>query len=604
MDKRLWKKPLTDEELLIEAENVYNDLTQQFDLPIDNNFDTDEEESDDEEIVENLNVVSVLENFELENEETESLETIENEESVNPVQQKTKKQLIEIDRKWRKKNFETIIPEYDSEIGAAKDIFAACRTPTDVLLKFLDPILDNLLYQSNLYAVQRNKVLNVKKGELLAFIGINQFMGYHVLPSWRHYWSSSPDLGASLVKETMSRLRFDNILSNLHVNDNSTIPPNNKDKLYKLRPLIEALNVTFHTYYKGTREISIDESMIAFKGRSSIKQYNPMKPIKRGYKIWACADQKGYILQFDIYQGKVEEESAEFQEFGLGEKVVLKLTKNYINNNRIVYFDNFFTSIPLLEKLKVERTLACGTIRSTRKGTPKNMIDDKKLKRGDFDYRFSSMGIGFFKWKDNKVVHLASNFHGNETAVVKRKQKDGTSLEIPCPTIVNDYNNNMGGVDHADQLRSTYGLNRRSKKWWHKIFFGLLDITFVNAYVVYCNQFEKISLLEFRRAIAMGLMSKRPSVSTTRKRLSQENNRNSPQVVKRRKKNFSVSPDVRLSNRGIHWVKYVKERGRCEVCSKKQVQSRPHSKCSTCNIFLCCNEKKNCMAEYHEMSQS
>lgn len=143
------------------------------------------------------------------------------------------------------------------------------------------------------------------------------------------------------------------------------------------------------------------------------------------------------------------------------------------------------------------------------------MIEDKNLKSGDFDYRFSSMGIGFFKWKDNKVVHLASNFHGNENTVVKRKQKDGTSLNIPCPSIVEDYNKHMGGVDHADQLRSANGLCRRSKKWWHKIFFGLLDITFVNAYVVYCNLFEKVALLEFRRAIALGLMTKnrQPTVS-------------------------------------------------------------------------------------------
>lgn len=43
-----------------------------------------------------------------------------------------------------------------------------------------------------------------------------------------------------------------------------------------------------------------------------------MKPIKRGYKIWCFADQKGYIKNFQIYQGKEEQVSEEFKNFGLG----------------------------------------------------------------------------------------------------------------------------------------------------------------------------------------------------------------------------------------------------------------------------------------------
>lgn len=131
-----------------------------------------------------------------------------------------------------------------------------------------------------------------------------------------------------------------------------------------MRPIIEKLNVSFKNNFFGTREISVDESMIKFKGRSSIKQYNPMKPIKRGYKIWSMADQKGYMLAFKVYQGKEENVSSEFENYGLGERVVLKLTKSVWNEYREIYFDNYFCSPKLLQKLHVERTLGCGTIRS------------------------------------------------------------------------------------------------------------------------------------------------------------------------------------------------------------------------------------------------
>lgn len=53
--------------------------------------------------------------------------------------------------------------------------------------------------------------------------------------------------------------------------------------------------------------------------------------------------------------------------------------------------------------------------------------------------------------------------------------------------------------------------------------------------------------------------------------------------------------------RGIHWVVYSANRGRCELCSTQGIESRPKSKCSHCKVFLCSNENKNCFNEYHEV---
>ncbi|XP_025407439.1 piggyBac transposable element-derived protein 1-like [Sipha flava] len=158
----------------------------------------------------------------------------------------------------------------------------------------------------------------------------------------------------------MTKDRFVEILSNIHVNNNENIPQNNKDKLFKLRPMIDSLNQIFLKSSSGTRELSVDESMIKFKD----------------------CNQNGYIMKFSVYQGKNETLEKQFENTNLGERIVLQLTKPFWNESRLVFFDNYFTTIPLLEKLKTQHTLACG--------------------------------IGIFKWKDNKVVHIASNYHGNE----------------------------------------------------------------------------------------------------------------------------------------------------------------------------------------------
>ncbi|XP_046980795.1 piggyBac transposable element-derived protein 3-like [Schistocerca americana] len=303
----------------------------------------------------------------------------------------------------------------------------------------------------------------------------------------------------------MSRDRFDFILSNLHLNDNTKIPERNTDTLYKICPLLTALNKQFMSIYRGTRELSIDESMIVFKGRSSIKQYNPLQPIKR------------------VYQGRNETLEKDFEGYGLGERVVLKLSKPYWGQYRKLYFDNFFTSVPLLEKLKSVNTFACGTIRTSRKGLPANLPKEKWLKRGESNHRVSSLDLTVFQWRGNKVVYFASNFHGTEQRIVSRKQKDGTSMTIPCPVIVCDYNKNRGGVDHAERLGSTYGLDRQSKK---------------------CDLHGALPLLELRRAVALGLMNEQ-QVPNLKKRNSGKDEITPP---KRRKDNFSVPKDVCLGN--------------------------------------------------------
>jgi hypothetical protein len=72
--------------------------------------------------------------------------------------------------------------------------------------------------------------------------------------------------------------------------------------------------------------------------------------------------------------------------------------------------------------------------------------------------------------------------------------------------VVSDYNKYMGGVDRADQRRANYGMNRKSRKWWHRLFWGMMDIAFVNAHVIYNKLFEEKTTLEFRSSISLGFI--------------------------------------------------------------------------------------------------
>ena len=94
----------------------------------------------------------------------------------------------------------------------------------------------------------------------------------------------------------------------LHLNDNSKYVKKGQpgyDPLFKLRPFLDPLVKNFQEAYHPSREISVDESMIGFKGRLSFVQYMPKKPSKWGMKAFVLAYSKtGYTCNWRLYTGK------------------------------------------------------------------------------------------------------------------------------------------------------------------------------------------------------------------------------------------------------------------------------------------------------------
>ena len=70
--------------------------------------------------------------------------------------------------------------------------------------------------------------------------------------------------------------------------------------------------------------------------------------------------------------------------------------------------------------------------------------------------------------------------------VMKRPKGSKEKRSVPCPEMVTDYNQHMGGVDLSDQHLSYYSLTtRRTLKWWKKVFWRLVDICIVNSWIIY-----------------------------------------------------------------------------------------------------------------------
>ena len=110
-------------------------------------------------------------------------------------------------------------------------------------------------------------------------------------------------MGNTVLKSTFFRVRFKLFLPKLYMNNPEK--PSSAGKLYYMEELIGCLKHTFQKCRQDSSFQSKDESMTKFKGRSTLKQYLPMKPIKRGIKLWLrCGALTGYTYDMNVYAGK------------------------------------------------------------------------------------------------------------------------------------------------------------------------------------------------------------------------------------------------------------------------------------------------------------
>ena len=149
----------------------------------------------------------------------------------------------------------------------------------------------------------------------------------------------------------MTRDRFDKISQYFHANDRSQMPFNAPgkpvDNLYLVKPILDTVLNQIQDNYIPYRDVSVDEAMIAYRGRLSFRREYGIKVCE------ACDARNGFCFDFDVYLGRPT--GMEARESALGKKTVLKLTERFRDKHYHVYFDNYFTSVELLEEFYKEK---------------------------------------------------------------------------------------------------------------------------------------------------------------------------------------------------------------------------------------------------------
>ena len=116
------------------------------------------------------------------------------------------------------------------------------------------------------------------------------------------YWSTNPIIKTPFFNNVIARNCFQSILE-LHFNDNSGYQPNDpqRDRLYKIRPVVEDPVNKFKTVYKPEKHVSIEEELLLWKGRLGFKQYVPNKRARFGIKMFSVCEVSGYLWNSFVY---------------------------------------------------------------------------------------------------------------------------------------------------------------------------------------------------------------------------------------------------------------------------------------------------------------
>ena len=494
---------------------------------------------------------------------------------------------------WSNELSDFVILPFNSQCGIKVEVPPESRSDFFFNLIFSDELIDIIVRETNRYARQKlagndtrlAKWHDTTRQEVKAYFGICLVMGINNLPRLAMYWSSDPFIGNTGIQNIMTKNRFEELSQYLHFSNSETEPQRgeeNFDRLYKVRSLLSGVLENSQKAYEPSKNLSIDEGMIAFKGRLSFRQYMPAKPTKYGIKVWMAADsENGYVNNFSVYLGK---EANVPRVNGLGYDVVMKMASPFLRKHRHIFFDNFFTSTKLMEDLLAQDTYACGTVRSNRKDLPP--CAKNKLKQGE---KVSAQRgkIIFTKWHDKRdISFLSSNVLPSEPSRLVPRKKNGRNIQIEKPRVADVYTADMGGVDRADQLQSFYFAGYSSRKWYRYIFWFLFNLSVCNSFILESiyrtNQGErKRPMINFRLDLAKRLIN--GFSQRKRKRRSQEA-LNQPVA---REEHISVH----VQGRKRKWVQCIQAGRR----TPKGYKVETRFECSLCKVALCCT----CHNEYH-----
>ena len=337
-----------------------------------------------------------------------------------------------------------------------------------------DKIIDNEKQKKQ----KRKLWKHIQFNEFKAVLGVFIAMGITNKHCTREYWNRSKLTLTPGISEVFSRERFMQICKCLTFEDigNKKRIFENKYELLRTQIINNSQRV-----YIPKKELSLDESLVSFKGRVKNKVFMPLKRHRFGLKAYLITEaESSYVWNWSLFTGAKHTIP----------EIVIPLCLPLEGENYCIFMDRFYTSPYLFSLLKFYGFSAVGTVQRNRLNITKDQEDSlSKLDshKSQF-YQSTPDDLFLIAWKDKKLVTLLSTYEDLKVITTERYikvEENYENIQIDIPQIIKTYSRFMGGVDRFDQSCSFFSYIPRTKRWYFRLFSHFLEISLHNSYIIY-----------------------------------------------------------------------------------------------------------------------
>jgi len=232
------------------------------------------------------------------------------------------------------------------------------KTPLELFCYFFNAEIMNMIVDETMCAALTDDINNkfkINTDEMHHYIGVLMFMSIYRYPNLKSYWGQN---ACGPIQTCMTRSRFEAIKKYFSLRDERErikMGEPGYDPLFRTRKFVDCLNKRFDSVPKYAR-LCVDEQMCSTKMKHHLRQYMPNKPHKWGIKLFVLCDSFGYAYRFEIYSGAGDNVVLPgHPDLGASANIVVRLTQTVERfKNHIIYFDNFYTSLPLMVYLRAK----------------------------------------------------------------------------------------------------------------------------------------------------------------------------------------------------------------------------------------------------------
>ncbi|CAG5121249.1 unnamed protein product, partial [Candidula unifasciata] len=427
-------------------------------------------------------------------------------------------------------------------------------TPLDCLLTLLTAdIIDSLVENINLYAVEKIKK-NVPLRKRYTFVVIA--MGNKPKHYINDYWSTANHKFTPWFKVMFPRTMFLLVYqSMLHASE-----PNAQGQA-KIEPFMNNLVAKFQPAFYPYEKLSV-EMVIGFKGRFHAKQYNAAKPHKYHIKTFGLCDSiTGYVFNLLIYFGTKTAYNPELDPTSTHAVKVFSTLLQGVASYHHLFTDRFYTSLPLIQFLLSRKLNYTGTVNTNRKGLPQQLKQQPTIFGTSRWLVNNEQNILCVSWRDKKSQKPCILLTTNGSSKFEERQEGSRKVQKPSP--IYSYNMSMNGCDRVDQM-----------KWWKKVFTWIVEVTQVNAHILYMLSHhaapKRMSLTHFKDELIQQLTALSGHEVSTDMIIA---------VARRPGKRPALTDSFVGAD---HLVDYAGADRQCVQCSKKKIQKRSRFYCVRC----------------------